>query len=74
MAPELYHFECCVMQNQDIDVQPTEAADVYSFGVWLYSLITGSNPLEQLLPSEVKPIVDEMNRQYDEVYGENEQR
>lgn len=40
----------------------------------MYALITGTNPLAELKPSEVKPIVDEMNRQYDEVYGDNEQR
>lgn len=74
MAPELYHFEHCILQNQDIDALPTEAVDVYSFGVWLYSLVTGNNPLEKLQPNEVKEAVDEMNMQYDEVYGENEQR
>lgn len=62
MAPELYHFEHCVLQRLDIDAQPTEAVDVYAFGVWLYTLITGTNPLEKILPCDVKPIVDEMNR------------
>ena len=74
MAPELYRFENLVLANQDLDVRPTGAADVYSFGVWLYALITGTNPLAQIKPSEAEAIVAEMNRQYDEVYGENEQR
>lgn len=50
MAPEVRHKSS----------QPSPSADVYSFGLLLYFIITGKRPGEKLSPSEFKQIVPEM--------------